>query len=82
MSAKKLKPATVRRRLAVVKNAIFRDQIKERTVERKRRQVIANLQERCPHENVTYYPDGVGSHFAFHECDDCGKELPPDWREK
>jgi hypothetical protein len=80
VSAKKLKPATVRSRLLAIEEAIARERDRHVHTIALYRVRLRELQARCSHENVTYYPDAAGGFLSFHQCDDCGKELPKSWK--
>jgi hypothetical protein len=65
MQNKLLNPATIRRRVRELTEAVDKAKM--------RRDVgLAELRGRCPHVSVTYVPDWGGGNDYSHTCDHCG----------
>ena len=35
---------------------------------------LNEIQSRCPHKNVEYYPDPSGNNDSHYHCNDCGED--------
>ena len=74
MTAKVLKPETIRTRRRKIHE---RERAEQRNYEAALcdlKRELWELQKRCPHRDVMYYPDAAGGSDSAYICRDCEKE--------